>query len=660
MKFHNFLILAFLFFGFSKSTAQNYELGKVTITELKEKSNPKDTTAPAAILFKKGRTFFTYTIKNGFTVNHVYEFKIKIYKKEGIKYADQKMRFYTGYENQPNDRLAFSDAVTYNLEKDSIIETKWNSEGNFRKKINKYWIEALMVLPKVKAGSVIEFKCSLRTENISHFPDFEMQYGIPLNYFEYHTEIPEFFIYKPILVGNIPVQSESKFVDGNLEYKNRDNETKKLSFIQINADYKGTAIPSLADELYVDNIDNYRGSIKHDIESTRYPEQPVKDYSNTWQGVANTIFKNNCFGKELTKKSFFTNDVKPLITNFESPKERVDVIFKFVQNKMSWNQEKGYYVDKGVLKAYANQTGNVAEINFILINMLRAAGIEANPVLVSTTENGAVVYPTVTGFNYVIATAEIEGKQILLDATHKFTVPNILPLNILNWKGRLIKKDGTSQEINLVPTTASKEITNMIAKINVNGSIDGKVRIENTDYNAYRYRVENSGRNEEEYLEKLENKYGKIAISDYVIQTNVPNPVLETFSFTADNQLDKTGDEMLINPMLFFTTTKNPFSQEKRQLPVYLGYPSQQRFNLNLEIPQGYKIESMPTPIRILSESKETGFTLNFSNQGNKIQITSVIEINSSIFAADQYEVLKEFFQKVIASQEKKIVLKKI
>jgi hypothetical protein len=40
-----------------------------------------------------------------------------------------------------------------------------------------------------------------------------------------------------------------------------------------------------------------------------------------------------------------------------------------------------------------------------------------------------------------------------------------LPLNALNWKGRLIKKDGTSKEINLVPETTSKEYSNLIVKI---------------------------------------------------------------------------------------------------------------------------------------------------------------------------------------------------
>ena len=185
------------------------------------------------------------------------------------------------------------------------------------------------------------------------------------------------------------------------------------------------------------------------MERTRYPEQPVKDYSITWEGVAKTIFENKNFGKELNEQLYLIQDVKMILKNAVSDEEKLDVIFKFVQSKMNWNNEYGYFTEKGVKKAYLDKTGNVAEINFILIAMLKLAGINANPVLISTIEHGVPSFPNRTVFNYVIAAAEIDGKQILLDATHKYTTQNILPLNVLNWTGRLIKKDGTSQEINL-------------------------------------------------------------------------------------------------------------------------------------------------------------------------------------------------------------------
>ncbi|OXA82448.1 protein of unknown function [Flavobacterium aquidurense] len=662
MQFQKLAIIIFCFF-FSKINAQKYDLGKVTIAELQEKAHPKDTAAPAAIIFKKGRTFFTYNITNGFSANHVYEFKIKIYKKEGLAWADQKVKFYIGYEKMNEDRLEFSQAITYNLENGSIVKTKLDNQGTFKKKINKYWNEKTITLPNVKVGSIIEYKYILKTENIVKLPDFDFQYEIPVDYFEYKTEIPEFYVYKTILVGKTALTSDSKIVAGSQSFENEHNQTSTLYFQQVNSLFSGKDISPLLLEPYVNNIDNYKGSIQHELERIRYPEQPVKDFTMTWEGVASTIFKDENFGKELNQSDFLLEDLRRLLVNVESLNERLEIIFKFVQNKMNWNEENGYYTDKGVIKAYKEQTGNGAEINFILISMLKLAGIEVNPVLVSTVENGVPVYPTRTGFNYVIAAAEIDGKQILLDATHKYTSPNVLPLNVLNWKGRLIKKDGTSKEIDLYPATVSREFSNTIAKLDASGTIEGKVRVQRTDYDAYSFRIQNADKKEENYLEKYEQQLGDLKISNYAIEnkkTNLGNPIVETFSFISENQSEIIGGKIFINPLLFFTRTKNPFTQEQRQMGIYFGYPTQEKFNLSLDVPEGYNVESLPKPVRISTEDKAITYSFNISSEGNKIQISCIKEINNSIFAADEYTGLKDIFQKMLASQNEKIVLKKI
>jgi len=659
-----FLLICIAFLGITITIqAQNYELGKVTIEELNEKVHPKDSSAPAAILFKKGRTYFGYNKDVGFYANHVCEVKIKIYKKEGLNWADQKVRFYIGYEKLNEDRLEFSDAVTYNLENGNIVKTKLNNQGEFKNKINKYWKEKTITLPNVKVGSIIEYKYVLRSENLMKFPDFDIQFNIPVDYFYYKTQIPEFYIYKPILIGGIPLETESKFTSASQSFDNAYSQTSSFSYKQIESFYKGKDVPALKEEPYINNLENYRGSIQQELERVRLPDQPVKDYSLTWEGVAKTIFKDDSFGKQLNQTTLFTDDLNKLLPNVEDKNERLNLIFTYVKNRMNWDEINSCYTEKGVEKAYKDQTGNVAEINFILINMLRGAGIEANPVLVSTIQNGLPVYPTRTGFNYVIAAAEIDGKRILLDASHKLTAPNILPLNVLNWKGRLIKKDGASEEIELDPTVQSKEIYSLIVKINPDGQMNGQGRVQYTDYDAYNFREENKAKSEDAYLEKFENKLGGLAISNYKIEnqkSNLDQSVIETFSFASSNRSDIIEGKIFVNPLLFFTRSKNPFNQEKRQMPIYFGYKNLEKFNFNIEIPQGYTVESLPKPVKIASEDKKMSFILNFSVTENKIQIVSQKEINSSIFAAEDYGMIKEFFQKMIVSQNEKIILKKI
>jgi hypothetical protein len=294
--------------------------------------------------------------------------------------------------------------------------------------------------------------------------------------------------------------------------------------------------------------------------------------------------------------------------------------------------------------------------------MLNSAGIKTDPVLISTIENGIPVYPNRTVFNAVIAAAQVNGKEVLLDVSSKYSQPNVLPLEDLNWTGRLIKKDGTSQEINLFPKTLTNENTTLMVAIENNGKITGKVRNIRTDYDALSFREINKGISNEIYLEKLENNLNGIQIDDYSIDNSndLSKPIIENFVFTAENQCEIIGGKIYFSPLLFFTQKTNPFVQEKRQMPICFEYPKQNKYNINIEIPEGYAIESMPKPLKISTGENVGLFTFNIFSDGNKIQVQVIREINTAIVSAEYYGVLKDFHQKMIDKLNEKIVLKKI
>lgn len=663
MKIKLFVLLLFAI-SFLKINAQEFKLGKVSVAELEQKRHPIDTTAVAAILFNKARTFFTYDATNGFSINTENTFKIKIYKKEGLKWANYKVPFRVGYEKGNNDMLEFSDCMTYNLENGKIVKTKLNSEGNFKTSINKYWKESAITMPNVKVGSIVEFKYVLKSENIVEFPGFDFQKDIFVNYSEYITQIPGFFVYKAIAKRSSELIFDSKVERGSLSYTLKDGSlrSENVNFEQAKNKYSAYNIPALKEEPFVDNIENYRLSINHELDKTQFYQEPVKDYSNTWEGVAKTIYEDKDFGNELQEREYIKQDLGMILKNVESPKERLDIIFKFVQNKMNWNNKRGYYVDKGVKQAYIDGTGNTAEINFILISMLNYAGIDAAPVLLSTLDNGIPVYPNRTIFNYVIAAVEMDGRQILLDASNKNTTQNIIPLHAINWTGRLINQDGTSREIKLVPSSPSRKGINMIVAIDKKGGVSGKYTLQRTDYEAFAFREKYSGINQQNYLEKVEDDLKGLQISDYSIENSkdLSKPVIESFTFTTDNECEIIGDKMYINPQLFFTQSQNPFLQEKREFPVYFGYPKQEKLNINIDIPEGYVVESIPKPIKLLTGENVGSFVMNCVNLGNKVQIAISKEINKEIVSSDFYDVLKKFYQQMIDKQNEKIVLKKI
>jgi Transglutaminase-like superfamily/Domain of Unknown Function with PDB structure (DUF3857) len=664
-------LIVLLLISFSILNAQKLELGKVTIEELQQKTHPKDSSAVAAILFKKGKVTFDYSQDSGFDMSTEVLVKIKVYKKEGYEWANKGVRYFIG--NVQKESVLFSEAVTYNLVDGKIVKTKLKSDGEFDEKINKYWGMKKISMPNVKEGSILEYRYVLRSPGIGALKEWDFQTSIPVNYSEFKTYIPEYFTYNTNQKGSIfPKVTVEKFPKSiNYTYREasapgellaHSSSQEKLEFIETKTTYIAENLPAMKEEAFVNNIDNYTSSLSNELSMVSYPNSPLKSYSTDWESVTKTIYDYDGFGTELNKTGYFEDDINALIKDITSPEERIAKIFNYVKSKVKWNDYYDYTCDEGVKKAYKQGTGNVAEINLMLTAMLRHAGLTANPVLVSTRSNGIAFFPNRNAYNYVIAAVEIENDLILLDATEKYSVPNVLPLRDLNWFGRLIRKNGSSTQVDLTPKTFSKEVTNMAFVINPDGSIAGKLRSQATDHSALLFRQKNSILTNDSYLEKLENENNNIDISDYVRENNLDcgKPIIETFTFKDTKDVEIIGGKMYISPLLFLNYKENPFKQEKREYPVDFGYPTQDRYNIAIDIPEGYQVETMPAPLNLGTTDNISAFKYNIANIGNKIQVTITADINAAIVPTDYYVILKDFFQKMIDKQNEKIVLKKI
>ena len=661
-----FIILLLIAFNVN---AQKQELGKVTVEELKEKAHPKDTSAVAAVLFEKGKTYFDYNQEDGFMVITEVDEKIKIYKKEGLDWANKEVRYYIGAEK--DESVNFSKAVTYNLVNNQIEKTKLKSEGEFNENENKYWAVKKITMPNVKEGSIIEYKYTIKSPFLQTFPDWNFQRFIPVNYSEYKAFIPEYFTYNVYRKGFL-TPTESKIANnksftffnksiGPSDTQYRHSE-EKLEYVENQVTYKLENVPALKDESFVNNIANYVTSIAHERSSTQYPQEVVKYYSSSWEDVTKTIYEDENFGNQLKKDNYFENDINALITGLTTRDEKIGAIFNYVKTQMNWNGYYGHNCIDGVRKAYKDKKGNVAEINLMLTAMLRFVGINTNPVLVSTRQNGIPVFPSVTAYNYVIAGVEVEGSVVLLDATDKFAYPNILPKRDLNWFGRIVRKDGSSEQIDLMPKLNSRDAIILMAEIDSQGKVTGKIRNQYFDYNGHAYREEFNNITKDSRIEKIEKKYRGLEIGEYETQNDadLTKPIIENYSFTNTNSVEIIGDKMYFSPLLFLGWNENPFKQEVREYPVDFGYPNEDKYAVTIKIPDGYTVESLPSKFNIEMEGKQTSFKYNVSNNGQQIQALIVFDINQSIINSNDYVSLKDFFKIMIEKQNEKIVLKKI
>jgi hypothetical protein len=649
-------ILFFTFF-YSNSNAQEFKLGKVSVAELEEKEHPKDPSAVAAILFSKGEAKVEYSKTTGFEIFTEVKTRIKIYKKEGYDWANKNIQYYSSGNSK--ESVSVSEAVTYNLVDGKIEKTKLKTEGEFDETINKYWSKKKITLPNVKVGSVLEFHFTIKTPQIGSLKEWYFQSSIPVNHSEYITYIPESFVYNKNQKGFFFPKVIEKNYTKTIVFSSL--STDVFTYQEIQTSYTAENLPAMKDEAYVNNIENYTASISHELSMTKVNNHPTKVYSTDWESVTKTIYEFEDFGLELNKSGYFEEDLKTIISGEKTRGETIGAIFNYVKSNIKWNGRYNFFCNDGVKMAYKNKTGNVAEINLMLTAMLRSAGFDANPVLVSTRSNGIALFPSLNAFNYVISAVETPEGLILMDATEIYSTPNVLPLRDLNWFGRLIRQDGTSTQISLTPTMLSKEISTMNVVMSTDGTIDGKIRRQYTNHEALGFRQNIVDTKEDAYLEKLESDSDGIEIGEYVRanELDLSKPVMETFSFKSNKDVEIINDKIYLSPMLFLADKENIFKQEVREYPVDFGYPFESKMYINIEIPQGYKVEFLPKAANFLTGDNIGAFSYVVENTDNKIKMIVTTTMNTAIVPADFYDVLKEFYQGMVNKENEKIILTK-
>lgn len=644
MRSTSLFTIVLVVFTLTLGNSQNFKFRKVSKEEVMEKEHPLEKDAEAAYLYHYRSSYYTFQ-GDGIQLTTDIHQRVKIYTDEGFPYAEFEIGLYDG--GNGSERLVGLKAYTYNIENGKLQEYKLDKDDVFKEEINEYRTKVSFTMPNVKEGSVVEVRYKVNSTYYFSIDPFRFQYGIPVNKLEAKFSAPKSFTFNMRNKGYY-------FVNPKVESKqNPHTQTVDRTYT-----YNESDIPSLKAEPFVDNIENYRAGVNFELSKIEIPGSYYKSFTQTWEDVTKFIYESG-LETELKKEGYFREDLDPVLQEYSGQGERIAAVFEFVKARMNWDETYGYSVRNGVRKAYKETTGNVADINLMLIAMLRYAGFMANPILVSTKSHGIPIFPTSDGFNYVVAAVELDGQLVLLDATSKLAVPNIMPYRVLNWNGRLIREDGSSVSVDLSPSKKAKNMINLSVQVNEDGSVKGRVRKQYTHHRAYGFRNENVNMIEEEYLQELENEYSGIEIENYEIENlkNPYQPVVENFEFYKDEGVEQISGKMFLEPLMFFTTTEHPFKSEKREYPVDFLFPQTDSYMVNYMLPQGYQVESLPESTKFVLPDNLGSFLYQIVNRGNVLQLRVNTDLNTDVVSSEYYEHLRTFFREMIKKEAEKIVI---
>jgi transglutaminase-like putative cysteine protease len=649
--------------------AQEIKFGKISNQELEEKSHPKDSIAEAAYLYKNQEMFIEYDNNQGWMLITLVHKRIKIYKKEAAKYAVENVSLYG--RGGTDEKISNIKAYTYNLEGGKVKKTKLEKKQIFKEQRSRNWSSTKFTMPNIKDGSVVEWKYRKASPYFQNIDVVEMQHSIPVNKLDVLVKIPEYFRYKVHYKGFLQsyFKQEAKNKRIRLSYRSNGgrvggNTTRQNESIDLRYEYYSLNkenIPAFdSKEPFISSVANYISSASFELQSVMMPRSQPRYFATSWEDMAKRIFKSAAFGEELTKTGYYKKELASVIAGKASEQEKAMAIYQFVKSKMKWDGTIGKYTRDGVRKAFKNSTGNVAEINLMLTSMMRSAGLNANPVLVSTRANGTPLFPTLDGFNYVVSSVIFsDDSYALLDATDLYSMPNLLPPRTVNWSGRMVKKDGTSISINLVPSNHSIEDNTISIKLGDDGLSTGIMRTKLTNYNAYNFRNRYNHVKDSEVQTKFEEQYN-IEIENYrVTNKNNGKPINRLMKFSSEDLVESIGGKLYVESLLFLTNKTNPFKSEERKFPVDFLAPWRDKNTISIVVPQGYKVESIPETTAISMADNVAVFKFQAIQTGNKVKVISIVQFNRAVISPDYYLELKEFYNRIVKKQSEKIVLVK-
>lgn len=336
-------------------------------------------------------------------------------------------------------------------------------------------------------------------------------------------------------------------------------------------------------------------------------------------------------------------------------------IYDFIKTWYQWDGKYSKYSEFGIKKAFDRKKGNVADINLSLLAALRYAGIEADPVILSTRDNGLPIelYPVLSDYNYVIASALIGGTRYLLDATDRFTPFGLLPLRCLNGKGRLFDNKESSF-VDLVSNAREKVTIMANLELATEGSIRGKVDIIHASARAVRQRQKVAGFvTLNEYITALQNEFREVELNNHVIEklSEIESSLRESFEVELAEKNDGDIKLLLFNPFFIDPWKKNPFKSKSRTYPVDFGYPIDETVIVKLKLPDNIVLDNVPAAIKLGMPDNGGRLLFETRYEKNEIIVTYNFTLTKNVYASEEYPYLRELFDRVVAMHSTDLVL---
>ncbi|HUZ58095.1 MAG TPA: hypothetical protein VMU83_04880 [Hanamia sp.] len=643
-------VLTFLFLLtslviFAKNEVPNY--GEIDKTDLQLKECEFDKDAAAYELMSYANVYYK-VIDGNFNIFTERRIRIKIFKKEGLDEANIKIRFLS---KDDYESIRDISGITYNLDSSgNIVKSALDPNSVKIKKIDNLSSEATFTLPNVKEGSVFEYKFTKRKKSISNIDDWYFQGDIPTRVSEYNVSIPSMFIFDAQLMTDRNVEQENDLVGKNASFRG-----SHLAYTTSDKSFILKDIPAFKKEPYMGAEKDYLQKMSFKLKRIQYGDGQKELLNITWDNLTKALLVNEDFGGQLTKRIPHTKNLNETINNISDNYKKMTTIYDYVRKTMKWNGEEGIYASMGVKNAWDKKTGNTADINFILIDLLRNEGIKAFPLIASTKDNGTVIKGNtdLEQFNVMMACVMIDDKRYILNAADKYNPAYLVPSYVLNNDAYIVDLTNGGWILLSDKIESFTNKVSIFATIKPHDSITGNAIINSYDYarNKFVKIWETDSSSLKDYYAHTDStlKIDSMKIADEQIDSL---PLQQMFDFGMPIKYSGYKEYFTLN--LFQGFTKNPFLADQRETDINFDYKQSYIIEGKISIPDNYQFE-LPENIKISMPDSSIVMSRESSIDISALKFRITLNFKKTYYPAKNYLLLKEFYKKLFSALNEKI-----
>ena len=645
-----FLFLCFLSIATQGITQEYSPTYNISRQDLTNNYFEKDSTANAVIIYDYGNTFYN---KETWFLNVEKKRKIKILTNDGRDYGEVVIPL---YQNK-NSKETVKDivATTYNLENDEIVISKMNKSSIYREQKGN-WTLVKLVLPNVKAGSVISYSYKKATKFINKYEPWYFQHDIPTVYSEYNVSIPGNYEYHIKLVGNIPLKTNASWIEHNCLEAGRGASADCAVY-----KYVMTDIPAYKQEDFTTTKENYLSRIEYELSVVKHFDGKVDKVAKTWADVDDELNADKDFGRQIKKTSIVKKLLPETIKDISDRKAKATAIYQYVLDNYKWNNDYGRF-DVSIKRLLEEKGGNAFELNLLLHNLLATEDFEVSPLLISTRNNGFAtkIYPVLSDFNYVILKLKLDSDTYYLDATSPYLSFGEIPYRCLNKYGRVIDFKNGSYWEDITPKSYSTSQIRALYSVNENNELVGTVNKIVSGYKSHD-KKQSYFENSTQYLETIKSEYSFSELYNHKVLSESRNDIEFSEEFEIIHEEGFIGDNIFFNPFIHRFINENPFKLQQRSYPIDFGYMQTYEYSLQIDLGEKLKIGELPENQNIALPDNLGSLIFSTTSNNDEVTLYFKIKFDSPIYNFNYYGALKVFLSKVIDIQNNTLIsLKKI